>query len=421
MSSPWFEDTFRSNPELINNALSINNFLADQLVDSVVSAEAIAAEASTTITRTGAILKKFEAAGLIEKSAQFVSEDCEEPGCIDNYLQTDRSTFYCDICDETFTLADVDEKHFYKIKKQFKRIVEEKKMETITTDKPFLEAAVSPISASTQTTDFHYTQTKASGTDTEVILNMINKYGICWYRLLGERPAKEVVEAIARVVGHVSANQNDFEGEVKSIQPKSDGRKNSGSTTDELGYHVDGTQASIQPALLIFMYENQADVGADSWFVDVASVLSKMPTRERNQIITDLSLPDAATFSKLNQSYTGPIFRYEEKHRSFAIRNRLDEVIDCNPLCKDSLGKLNEAISSEKEKVIFQPEKGDLVIFDNWRLMHGRAEVISKNPRSHFRTWIDDIRDQHLSKCRLGIRPFDIQLLSQIQLINIDH
>ena len=90
------------------------------------------------------------------------------------------------------------------------------------------------------------------------------------------------------------------------------------------------------------------------------------------------------------------------------------------PECQAEFNNLKTAVASwsEKHSIRYTPQEGDLVIFDNWRVLHGRAAIGGRHQRIHDRMWIDRLLPVYDGKYLLGIRPLTAGLTDAIQKAN---
>jgi hypothetical protein len=236
-------------------------------------------------------------------------------------------------------------------------------------------------------------------------------FGISLLRLSARLPDEEILESYFSLLGQVAGVQNDFIGEIKTIRPKAEVDPNTGDSAQDLGFHVDGTQAFDQPALLAFQYVKTADFGGTSRFVDLAGVLKEIPNRD--EILVNLARPDAAHFEKKDMAYDGPIFSFPDGH-SIAGRLRFDSVMSVNDECKEDFETLRNAIHDGYE-ISFKPHPGDIIVFDNWRLMHARTEIYGDAQRVHRRVWMNALHMEYQGKYLLGIRPIDAKIEAKMK------
>src|SRR5207253_8337563 len=119
--------------------------------------------------------------------------------------------------------------------------------------------------------------------------------------------------------------------------------------------------------------------------IDLSSVLRDLPNRD--DLLINLSKADAARFEKKGMEHIGPIFRFPDGH-SLAGRLRFDAVMEVKDECKTAFNLLRDAIHGGYE-IRFKPHPGDIIVFDNWRVMHARTEIYGEAQRVHRRVWMN--------------------------------
>lgn len=249
------------------------------------------------------------------------------------------------------------------------------------------------------------------------ILDNLERYGICLIRPVGLPPTRELVESIIQMIGIPTAWQNETLGPIKDIRPRFAVDPNTGDSKGDLGFHVDGTQAVTQPPVLLFQYATGATLGAHSRFADAARIIRDFPTEKRSRLLVNLARRDAATFTKGNGHYVGPIFSLSPTD-ALRCRIRFDNVIAVNSKCRADFELLRKAFDDPYYSIVFQPRDGDVVVFDNWRVMHARTEVYGMRDRYHRRVWFANLKLEHQPKYYLGIRPISLDLAAQIQRLS---
>jgi hypothetical protein len=246
------------------------------------------------------------------------------------------------------------------------------------------------------------------------ILNKLERFGICQIRLLGHPASRELVESVIEMIGTPTEWQNEARGRIKDIRPQPNITPNTGDSRGDLGFHVDGTQTEIQPAALLFQYATGATLGAHSKFADVARIIRDIPESRRWQVISNLASRDAASFTKGDRTYQGSIFSYSATD-ALMCRIRFDQVISIKPEFKEDFELLREKFNDSYYPTVFQPRDGDIVVFDNWRVLHARTEVYGTRERHHRRVWFQNLKLEHQKHYLLGIRPIPIAVAAEIQ------
>ncbi|HLL71010.1 MAG TPA: TauD/TfdA family dioxygenase [Pyrinomonadaceae bacterium] len=247
------------------------------------------------------------------------------------------------------------------------------------------------------------------------ILHNLERYGICLLRPVGQEAKVQLVESLITMLGTATEWQNEEKGPIKDIRPKEGVDPNTGDSKGDLGFHVDGTQAVEQPPVLLFQYALGAPLGGHSKFADAARIIRDIPEERRYQLLANLARPDAATFTKREMRYQGPILSYSPTDQ-LMFRVRFDDVIDVHAECREDFELLKEKFNDPYYPSVFQPRNADLVIFDNWRVMHARTEVYGD--RHHRRVWFNNLRLEHQPKCYLGIRPIPKAVAAEIERQN---
>ncbi len=225
---------------------------------------------------------------------------------------------------------------------------------------------------------------------------LLQKFGIGLVRPFGIESSPELLIHLSRCLGHTLTDQNGHTGPYKEIFPAEGVTATTGDSSDELGPHVDGTQHSLLPALLIFQYLVTAQYGAMSQFWDFSSFLLSKPERQRSRLINELSAADAASFRKKGMEHIGPIL--ERNASSYSLRLRFDSVIEVKAELKKDFAEMKDYFQSPGLE--FLPRPGDLVVFDNRRLLHARTQVHGARMRRHRRVWIGETE----TSLPLGIR-----------------
>jgi alpha-ketoglutarate-dependent taurine dioxygenase len=93
-------------------------------------------------------------------------------------------------------------------------------------------------------------------------------------------------------------------------------------------------------------------------------------------------------------------------------------VIQVHPACKDDFDFLKERFNDPQYAMEFRPREGDIVAFDNWRVMHARDEVFGLHVRRHWRAWISGLKPSLLPRYYLGVRPVTTKIAAEIEAAN---
>jgi alpha-ketoglutarate-dependent taurine dioxygenase len=364
------------------------------------------------------IFSLYRSAGVLE---EYVLQTC--PKCGELVDEEEQGKYFCDICEADFLKSETLPVTHYKTIKDPSSSVSGIS-EVYVKEKPAMEyrasnfetSRISPW-ANINSDEFLYEAAELGDIQIGDILKRVEKFGICQFRQAGLSPEIKNIQWFGKQIGVVCTKQNDFFGDVKVLRPKPDGPLNSGETSGDLGFHVDGTQHESQPGILIFQYVTDAKIGASSIFLDTAKIFHDMPEVDQNRILMTLARRDAGTFAKKGMNYTGPII-WMASASTIGIRIRMDDVLSVHPDCKADFEFLKSKIGSKTYETMFKPREGDIVVFDNWRLLHARDEVLGSRTREHNRMWIQNLHSKYQAKYFLGIRPFSNATLALVEKAN---
>lgn len=99
-------------------------------------------------------------------------------------------------------------------------------------------------------------------------------------------------------------------------------------------------------------------------------------------------------------------------------RIRFDSVITVHKECREASDILKKRFEDAQNESMFLPKEGDIVVFDNWRIMHARDEIYGPIQRHHRRVWVALPRREHQTTYQLGIRPIPIEIAAKIKQAN---
>lgn len=270
---------------------------------------------------------------------------------------------------------------------------------------------------------FLYRIKVCGGAEQTEILQRLERDGFVLIRWEGVGPAADRLLSFEQWLGQARTRQNDWEGPIKPISPKPGLAANSGDSADELDPHVDGTQDEVTPAILAFEYETTATYGAVSTFIDTAPIILAL-ANEAPEVLTALAQPDVAVMEKKGLRFQGPLIT-TVRSDSIAVRLRFDDrlqakdkVLTLTPKYADAFDRIKKEVFAAS-RLEFTHEEGDIALFDNWRVLHGRRALgkDARHPRLHKRMWIHDLVPRH-QKHRLGVRGLAPSIVASIASAN---
>lgn len=391
-------------------------------------------------------LQHYEDFSVVRKEQRGTCPLCEHE-MIESSFSPGDNLWHCDICGRTFDEERVEVVDCYRVKQLPRRTMQVGEVAA----EPYRAQADNENAQSTAG-GFHVTaeliryaktrpwsaldadeylrSVKTFGdSEIEWVLKMLEARGFCLLRFEGTGVQVEILQALESALGPARSKQNDFNGKIKQIEPKLQQsiEATTGDSARALGFHTDGTQDSpLPPAILAFQYITSPTFGGLSTFLDLTQVVHEMPEAERTKILTDLAHHDAAVSEKKGLRYEGPLVKPVCADQSLSFRFRYEDpaeikeaVLTVAEPYRHSFELLHQHIAERSEWLTFAPKEGDIAIFDNWRVLHGRESVQgSRHPRYHNRMWIDSLHQRHQGKYLLGVRGLPSELIGKIKLLN---
>ena len=169
-------------------------------------------------------------------------------------------------------------------------------------------------------------------------------------------------------------------------------------------YHTDSPQWLNTPDYIALLCVRPAKIGGTSKFLSAYSIHNKLFQNNKTalkELYNDFHFDKRGEF-KEDESPTvfKPIFEYENNQLSLRyLRDYIDKghQIQNQPLTKtqnDSLDQFDEITKDESITVNYDLQSGDMVFFNNHRVLHGRTSFEDyEEPelkRYLVRTWIKD-------------------------------
>ena len=215
------------------------------------------------------------------------------------------------------------------------------------------------------------------------LLQTIITYG---FSIINNCPTEmKTVEDIANKIGYV---RNSIFGDLWSFESNTD-MADSAYTQEELRPHTDGTYNHDAPGLqLLLCCEYEAE-GGESIIVDgfkIAKILRENHGTSYN-ILSEIDIPGRYFGDGVELIAKRPVFKFRNKKLiqvSFNNYDRGDFRLPNNKI-NDFYAAIRafDKLANAKEmqwRQILKP--GQLLIFNNWRVLHGRSEFSGKRKMS---------------------------------------
>ena len=429
MSSDAFGRIATKYPAFRNGIANLERYLSVRSLDIAVRPDSAADFVGLKPDFVKVLFDNLVSEAVLERRTCWICNTCDAP------LEGDEEDGKreCDLCGRQYSEADVELEDCYFLKRTITRSIStgSRRSDSKMRANPLTESTglnwgrITPWETLSED-DFTLSVTTLHDGPRKQALALLQKFGIARLRWQGDPPTPGRLLSIENWIGPARLEQNDFKGKVNSLRPDYSVAANTGSSAKALSPHVDGTQDDFTPAMLAFQYDFSSTWGGESTFWDMAALLGSLPTDDLERILISLARQDCATCTKTKGEWTktfrGPLIRPVCDGRSISVRLRLDDLLKVIPECEGEFNRLKQVVEAwaQKHVLSYTPQEGDLVIFDNWRLLHGRTAIGGRHQRIHDRMWIDNLLPVHEGKYLLGVRPISAGWMDAIQRANAD-
>ncbi|HEX6958636.1 MAG TPA: trimethyllysine dioxygenase [Ferrovibrio sp.] len=208
-------------------------------------------------------------------------------------------------------------------------------------------------------------------------LTQLDRYGFIFVK--GVEPTPEATEAVARRIAYIRETIFggfwDFTANME--------HKDTAYTSLALGLHTDGTYSFDAPGYQMFHCLAFDGTGGESLLVDGFRVAEDLRAAAPDlyRVLTEIDVPgqyiDQARGIHLVARL--PILRLDRSGRLVQIRynnhDRAPFLLDADRMAAfyRGLAAFNERLNDPAYQLRKRLEPGEMLIFDNWRALHGRA------------------------------------------------
>ncbi|KAM5248984.1 gamma-butyrobetaine dioxygenase [Ctenodactylus gundi] len=209
-------------------------------------------------------------------------------------------------------------------------------------------------------------------------LSSLKKVGIV--RLTGASDRRGEIIKLGKRIGFLYLT---FYGHTWQVQDKIDAN-NVAYTTGKLSFHTDYPALHHPPGVQLLHCIKQTVTGGDSEIVDGFNVCQKL--KENNPRAFQILTSTFVDFTDIGVDYCD--FSVQSKHKIIELNDKGQVVrINFNNATRDTifdvpvervrpfyaaLKEFVNLLNSKEYKFTFKMNPGDVVTFDNWRLLHGR-------------------------------------------------
>ncbi|MDH4278339.1 MAG: TauD/TfdA family dioxygenase [Acidimicrobiia bacterium] len=221
-------------------------------------------------------------------------------------------------------------------------------------------------------------------------VDLLSRYG--YLVLRGDVLDRGTAEAFARRLGYI---RHTIFGGLWDLAPDLSEHADTAYTSVHLAPHTDGTYSHDAPGLQFFLCLAAAPEGGESLLVDGFAIAAELETAEPETFVTLASVPVPGRYIEpgVHLRAERPVFRSN-------ARGVLDQVsfnnYDRAPFLLPPEQELRfhrayrrfaELAAAPARRVAVGLTPGDILIFDNWRSLHGRNAFVG--PRHYVGAYLN--------------------------------
>ena len=190
------------------------------------------------------------------------------------------------------------------------------------------------------------------------------------------------VEFVAKKIGYV---RNSIFGGLWSFESNAD-MADSAYTNEELRPHTDSTYSNDAPGLQLLLCCEYDAKGGDSIMVDGLKIAETIKAKNKDlyNVLTKIDVPGNYTGDGVILEAKRPIIKLDDKNQIAQISfNNYDRApFRLNPkltkIFYEAISLFDNLANSKQYKWRYILKPRDLLIFNNWRVLHGRGSFIGK-------------------------------------------
>lgn len=154
----------------------------------------------------------------------------------------------------------------------------------------------------------------------------------------------------------------------------------------DLGLHTDGSFERHPPVYMLMYCERPASVGGASRLA-AGDALYWHLHDHHPKFLSALSLPAAFTIARDDRSAQRSVFTRDGDAVKIAFRDGTDVRIEVHPAAREAFQYVRKWLADRSHYIEFALQPGDVLIFDNTRMLHGRTAFLPDSGRLYHGLW----------------------------------
>ena len=240
--------------------------------------------------------------------------------------------------------------------------------------------------------------------DWDELLATINRFGCVHIRQTSETtgPVESLRQLGARFGAPIFHKLSDQLG-IHPIRYIPGYPEYANANVEDLDLHTDGSFEKTPPSFMLMYCERPAEEGGDSKLASGDRLFHHLRT-ELPEYLSVLSKPAVFTITRDDRRAQQSVFTTVEGRVRIAYRSGKDSRLEIDPEAADAFRYVGAWLRHPSNYVTFRLGPGDILVFDNTRMLHGRSAFSRKSARSLHGLWCDG-RSERSDRPLRGIDP----------------
>lgn len=167
----------------------------------------------------------------------------------------------------------------------------------------------------------------------------------------------------------------------------------------DLQLHTDGTFQTTPPAVMLMYSETPSPTGGLSTLASGDALYAYLRDTAP-EALPGLARPDAFRIRRDAREAAQAVFSRHGGRLRLAFRHAEDLPMEVHPEARRGCDLIRGWLSDPANSIAFRLEAGQILIFDNTRILHGRTAFPRNSRRSLFGLWCDGVSGREIA---LGI------------------
>ncbi|MDJ0600468.1 MAG: TauD/TfdA family dioxygenase [Crocosphaera sp.] len=220
------------------------------------------------------------------------------------------------------------------------------------------------------------------------IYEVFNRYGFVLIHLTSPKVFLEELGIFDKYFGNIIYHNRSDSSGISLIKIIPNFSNYFGTTNENTGLHTDGSCSKKPPKIVILYCEISSEIGGESQLLNCKLLYNNI-VKYAPDLLNVLFEPNVFTITRDNESFTQPVFYYENDRVFTRFRGNKTAKISVLPKAKKAFNFIKKFVCDPKNILQFKLKQNQFLVIDNTMVMHGRTEFPKDSPRKLNRVFFD--------------------------------